>query len=189
MRVKPIWSVVGVPARKKHHQNRQHTGGDSGGQRQPRLLGSDQRHRGWTRDGVGCARNSGFRLRRSLFRGRRADRRWCRPASQPRVPVFGGAFFAAAFLAAFFAGAFFAAFSPELSSPPWPAASWPAVRAVRWQAGPDLGSAPTSAVSAAGAAASGFSSGRSCWSAIWLLLCACLVYPAVVPIMPGRVWR
>src|SRR6185437_14160488 len=106
--------------------------------------------------------------------------------------LFGGTFFAATFLAAFFAGAFLAALAGAFLAGAFFAAFAGILAAgaggsVAFGTGPGLGADDASA--AAGAAASGFSSGRSCWSAIWLLLCACVVYPAVAPIMPGRKWR
>src|SRR5438445_6140655 len=114
---------------------------------------------------------------------------------------FGGAFFAAVFFAVFLAGAFFAgAFLAALAG-----AFFAAALAGAFLAGGAGGSAAGGTGSAAGgtgsgfgvddagcsagAAASGVSSDRSCWSAIWLLLCDRVVYPAVVPIMPGRIWR
>src|SRR6202022_2483644 len=105
------------------------------------------------------------------------------PASFAAVGAFlGGAFFAAALLAAFFAGAFLAGLAGGFLAAL--ARALLAGLAGGFLAGGTGGSAAGGTgcglgaggvSSAAGAAASGFSSGRSCWSAMWLLLCACLV--------------
>ena len=117
--------VAGVAPREQHHQDRQHACGDGRGQRQPRRLRADKRHRGRTGDGVRGACHSRLSLRRSLFRRRMRGRRWCppvwqapswvgpsspQPSSRPSWPArLSWRPWPVRFFAAFLAGAFFAA--------------------------------------------------------------------------------
>src|SRR4051794_38545582 len=95
---------------------------------------------------------------------------------------FGGAFFAAAFLAAFLAGAFFAGVFLAALAGAFFAADLAGVFLAGGAGGSAAGGTGSGlgaddAGCSAGAEASGVSSDRSCWSAIWLLLCDRVIYP------------
>ena len=199
-------AVVGAAAREQDHQDRQHTGGDGGGQRQPRLLGPVRRHGRGPVTGLGALATVDFACAAASFAAEASwpsplvsascRRRPARASATPSGGVFADRLFCAAFLAgaaflAALAGAFFAALL--LLGRPWPAPSWPG--GLRRRAGRICARRRTSRGSAAGLrrqafrrvdpaglpSGCSFAVSRPARSAWW--------YPAVAPIMPGRVSR
>ena len=205
-------AVAGAAAGQQHHENGKHTGRDGRGDRQPRRLRPDQRHRRGTGDGVGRGGDRRLCLRCSLFRGR------CEIAVGVRQPRCRGglrrSFLGRCLLRGFLRRVRF--FASRGSS--WRVLSSPAPSSAPWPVAPRVacsspGVARAAQVDRSGRLGRGWNGGRvggRWWGRLGrrrrglrtfvgsvLLVChraaplQCRVSacPAVAPIMPGRIWR